>query len=311
MSVKLSPIFNAQVMDGNGDPASGWKIYTYAAGSSSLLPTYTDSTGTVANANPIVLDTLGFSPNEIWLTSGLSYQFVLTDADGVEKRTMDDISGVNDTSISTSQWNASNVTPTYINATSFSVPGDQTSEFHIGRRLQLTTTAGTVYGKITNSVYGTVTTVTVSLDSGTLDSGLSAVNLSILRADHNSLPTVPKASFGTNDGTIASASFVQDAIFAITSGALLNPNGTLPLSNGWILNWGTGVSTGAASFAVTMATPFPNQALFKAVFPANGASFGVSVQGSIVTSDTSKTAITVNLSSATSGVGYAWIAIGK
>lgn len=196
-NVKYSPL-NRQFLDQNGNPAAGHKLTSYAAGSSSLLPTYTDSTGTVANPNPIILNSLGYPPNQIWQAAGLQYQFMLADANGVDYRTEDDVPGINDAAVATSQWQSSGVTPTYISASSFSVPGDQTSEFHVGRLLQLTTTAGTVYGAITGSTYNgsTLTTVTVSLDGGALDSGLSAVNLSILRGDHLALP---KRDYVVND----------------------------------------------------------------------------------------------------------------
>jgi len=97
--------------------------------------------------------------------------------------------GVNDSGATVSEWQASGVVPTYISTTSFSLAGDQTSAFHKGRRAQFTTAGGTVYGKIINSVFTTLTTVTMLMDGTTvLDSGLSAVNLALLRADIQSLP---------------------------------------------------------------------------------------------------------------------------
>jgi hypothetical protein len=185
---KLSPIFNEQVLDANGAPASGWQLYTYAAGSSTLQTAYTDSAGSVPQANPITLQTDGRCPDPIWLTEGQNYKFILKDDSGVTQYTVDNVAGVNDTTVSVSQWQSTGVTPTYVSPTSFTLVGDQTSEFHVGRRVQATVTGGTVYGAIQTSAYTTLTTVTVALDSGALDAGLSAVNLSILRADHPALP---------------------------------------------------------------------------------------------------------------------------
>ena len=88
---------------------------------------------------------------------------------------------MNDTNTALSQWTASGLTPIYISATSFSVAGDQTPTLQVARRLQFTVTAGTVYGTILTSVFGTVTTVTMTMDAGqVLDAGLTVVNLSIL-----------------------------------------------------------------------------------------------------------------------------------
>ena len=190
-TVKLSPVFNDQTSTAAGAPAVGYKIYTYAAGSTTPQATYTDSTGDTEQQNPITLDANGYPEDgPIWLQSGILYKFILKDADGVQVgQPFDDISGINDTSSGTSQWISSGATPTYVSAKSFTLSGDQTADFHVGRRLQFSVTAGTVYGTIVTSSYSSSTTVTMAMDStGSLDSGLSSVNLSILRADNPALP---------------------------------------------------------------------------------------------------------------------------
>ena len=132
-TVKLSPVFNEATLI-NGIPASGAKVFVYAAGSTTKQASYTDSTGTVAQANPIILNTRGEPASPIWLTAGLNYKFVLaastdTDPPSSPIRTIDNISGVNDASVSIDQWIPSGLTPTYISATQFSFPGDQTNTF--------------------------------------------------------------------------------------------------------------------------------------------------------------------------------------
>ena len=58
MSVLLSPIGNGfQFLTTTGLPLSGGYLYTYQAGSSTALATYTDSTGAIANTNPCLLYT--------------------------------------------------------------------------------------------------------------------------------------------------------------------------------------------------------------------------------------------------------------
>lgn len=248
MSVKISPSPRQQFEDANGLPYSGAKLFTYVAGSTTKQATYTTSVGDTANSNPIVLDSAGRTPYGVWLTSGLTYKFVLapsTDTDPPTSPifTEDNISGVNDTTVSTSQWISSGLTPTYIGATQFSVVGDQTTELHVNRRLKLTVSAGTVYGKISVSAYTTVTTVTVVLDSGTLDSGLSAVEWSMLSATNNSLP---KGIFAD----LAGATFT--GLVNLASGADIASAATINLSTA------TGNSpriTGTvATSAVTMST---------------------------------------------------------
>jgi len=91
-SVLLSPVGNGQqFFDNNGIPNAGGLIYTYQAGSSALLTTYTTVDGTIANSNPIVLDAYGRTPSEIWMQAGYSYKFIIQTADGVTLQTLDNL----------------------------------------------------------------------------------------------------------------------------------------------------------------------------------------------------------------------------
>ena len=190
MSVKLSPFLNETIFASDGTLAVGYKIYTYVAGSvNTNQTTFTDSTGSVAQSNPIITNSRGQVDNPIWLTSGLAYKLrVFTNLDVFTGIEYDNVTGVNDSSATFDQWISSNLTPTYVTATQFTLAGDQTSNFQIGRRVKLLVTAGTVYGYISNSVFTTLTTGTVVLDSGVLDSGLSAVSYGILTPLNDSIP---------------------------------------------------------------------------------------------------------------------------
>jgi microcystin-dependent protein len=94
-SVLLSSVgIGQQFFDNNGVPLAGGLIYTYQAGSSTPLATYQDNAGTIANANPIVLDSAGRVPNEIWLLNGYSYKFIITSASGTSLITLDNLYGI-------------------------------------------------------------------------------------------------------------------------------------------------------------------------------------------------------------------------
>lgn len=95
MAVNLSFIGGAgwQFFTDDGVPLSGGKIYTYAAGTTSPLTTYTSRDGLTANANPIILDAAGRTPQQIWSTEGLLYKYVVTDANNVQIRVWDNIGG--------------------------------------------------------------------------------------------------------------------------------------------------------------------------------------------------------------------------
>jgi len=95
MAVNLSPIGNGQqFFDNTGLPLNGGLIYTYQAGSTTPLATYTDINGTVANSNPIVLDSSGRLPNEVWLTYGFFYKFVVKTSAAVTLGTYDNLYGI-------------------------------------------------------------------------------------------------------------------------------------------------------------------------------------------------------------------------
>ena len=104
MSVNLSPVAGAgwQFFDNNGVPLAGGLLYTYLAGSSTPAATYTTNAGSVANSNPIVLDSAGRPPNEVWLTGGLSYKFILQSSVAVQIWSMDNLSGLPSSGIESS-----------------------------------------------------------------------------------------------------------------------------------------------------------------------------------------------------------------
>jgi len=79
----LPPIF--QFFDNNGDPLANGFIDTFAAGTTTRLATYTDSTGTIAAPNPIELNAAGrptSGSGAIWGEG--AYKFVVRDANGVQ-----------------------------------------------------------------------------------------------------------------------------------------------------------------------------------------------------------------------------------
>jgi hypothetical protein len=195
MSYHLAPIANQQQIDADGDPLSGGKIYTYIAGTSTPATTYTDDTGATPQANPIILNSRGVASNPVWVQGGRTYKIVITDANDVQLGMFDDVPGINDTTVTADQWVVYANAPTYLTASSFSVAGDQTPTFQPGRRLKTVNTAGIVYSSILTATYAAgVTTITVANDSGSLDSGLSAVSYGVISVANTALPLGPAFS---------------------------------------------------------------------------------------------------------------------
>ena len=118
---RLAPYALFQEMDNNGNPLAGGKFYTYEAGTTTPKASYTDSTGTVANANPVILDSAGRA--NVWLGNG-AYKFVLKTSADVTIKTVDNLAGdTNNTFISQVVTTSSNIAITsvyrgaFINAT--------------------------------------------------------------------------------------------------------------------------------------------------------------------------------------------------
>lgn len=66
---------NVQFLDNNGEPLTSGVLYSYQAGTTTQQATYTDSTGTTLNPDPIPFGSGARAP--IWLLSGAFYKFVL------------------------------------------------------------------------------------------------------------------------------------------------------------------------------------------------------------------------------------------
>ena len=114
MTVYLSAFAGAgaQFFTDNGSVLSGGKIYTYVAGTTTPQNTYTSVTGSTANSNPIILDSGGRLPEDMWLSEGVKYRFVLTDSNDVQIGEYDDIAGINDISTESVAWSTITGTPT-------------------------------------------------------------------------------------------------------------------------------------------------------------------------------------------------------
>lgn len=92
------PKFRA--FNANGDPLSGGKLYSYAAGTSTPLDTYTTRAGTIANTNPVILNANGEA--DVWTATGVLYKFVLKDASDVTQWTVDNVpSGSQESTVQT------------------------------------------------------------------------------------------------------------------------------------------------------------------------------------------------------------------
>jgi hypothetical protein len=86
----LSPTPKLQFFGTDGLPLVGGKLYTYAAGTTTPLASYTDHTANTQNTNPVILDSNGEA--DVWLPESTSYKYILKDADDVTLYTVDYVS---------------------------------------------------------------------------------------------------------------------------------------------------------------------------------------------------------------------------
>lgn len=305
MSQFLAPIINEQQLDANGDPLVGGTIEVYLAGTSTPATTTSDKAGLINNAWPMALNTLGVNAQgAVWIAGGALYKFVIKNAAGVVQRTLDSIAGMNDNTVTTDQWVVYQAVPTYVSATSFTVAGDQTQIFQIGRRLKTTNTGGSIYSTITNSVYGSPnTTVTVVNDSGSLDSGLSQVSYGIVSPLNTSAPLTARQQRFTANGNWTVPAGVTTAFFSGCGGGGGGASG----GGGGGGNLGGGGGGGGAGLAI-IRQPFSvvPGAVYAVVIGANGtggsASSGVGNNGTPGTS-TTVVALSLALGGGSGGIG--------
>jgi len=86
----LSPPPKLQFFGSDGLPLVGGKLYTYAAGTTTPLATYTDYTGATQNTNPVILDATGQAG--VWLPDTTTYKYVLKTSADVTLYTVDYVS---------------------------------------------------------------------------------------------------------------------------------------------------------------------------------------------------------------------------
>lgn len=84
----LLPWIKTRFFDEDGNPLAGGKLFSYYAGTSTPLATYTDQSGLTANTNPVILDANGEA--NVWINTA-AYKFVLKDANDVVLFTVDNV----------------------------------------------------------------------------------------------------------------------------------------------------------------------------------------------------------------------------
>ena len=193
MSYSLSLFAGAgwQFFDNNGTILSGGKLYTYSAGTTTPLITYTSSSGAVANTNPIILDSAGRVPYEIWIDTTFTAKFILRDSTDVLIGTWDNIP---------SYASSLNLTGTNNAVAYFNSVGTFTSSSNMTFDGSNLTVAGGITAGSNVAITGNISTTGTATFTGLISStaGISS-----------STPAVTQSA-GDNSTKIATTAFVAN-----------------------------------------------------------------------------------------------------
>lgn len=174
MALTLAPQAWFTALDDSGVTIPGALIYTYAAGTSTPLATYTDVNGSVANANPVVCDAAGRC---VMFLSPLSYKFVYKTAADVTIRTQDNIAAVPGTTINT---DIAGTAGEALTAGDLAYLSDGSGSLTAGRWYKAD--SDLVYGSISAPALGFVVDNIASGDSGSIRTGGRITGLAGLTA---------------------------------------------------------------------------------------------------------------------------------
>lgn len=125
----------------------------------------------------------------------------------------------------TAQWFDHGMSPTFLNATSFTVPGDQSAYLETGRRLKFYD-ATTLYGTIVTASASAASTTVVIKNTTNISAQLSSFSIAILSQTSNALPenasfssiTAVNANFTTVTGVFPAGTLMPFAQAAAPTG---------------------------------------------------------------------------------------------
>lgn len=117
--MNLSPLPIQKFFANNGRPLVGGKLFTYEAGTTTKIATYTDSSGLTPNTNPIILDFRGEC--RLWIDPQQAYKFTLSPANDTDPPTRP-IWTVDDITVAPQAFDNAAVDTGSVNNISLSIP---------------------------------------------------------------------------------------------------------------------------------------------------------------------------------------------
>jgi hypothetical protein len=143
MTAILAPPLIFQGVGQGGLPLPFGKLFSYVAGTSTPQATYTDSTQTTSNPNPLILNANGQAP--LWLDPTKTYKFILQDALTNQTYVTDQVSGgLNASAI------GSNLLPALNNTYNIGSPGSTWANGYFGTSVVIAGTIVATFPQLTS-----------------------------------------------------------------------------------------------------------------------------------------------------------------
>ena len=266
-TIAPSPVFTG--LDSSGNPLSGGKLYTYVAGTTTAQTTFSDVGLTVANANPVVLDSAGRA--SVFLTPGASYKFVLKTSADATVWTADNILAV---PTSTASLEVTGTAGETLAANDIVYLADGTGGTTAGRWYKATasTTAASTLAKM----LGAASAAIVSGQTGSIKiggdvtglSGLTAGSLYYVSATAGQITTAAPANarvFGVADTTTSLTIDRNSTAGPVTVGGALTVGGTLGVTGATTLSGVVTIPAGSQTVPALTTTGDSNTGVY---FPA-------------------------------------------
>lgn len=266
----LTPWPKAYFTDNTGAMCAGCLLFTYNAGTTTKLNTYTDNTGTTANANPIVLDSTGRA--SVWLTQGSLYKFVLAPSTDTDPPTnaiwtvnniqaYGDMAGQNSTAIAVTGGTMAGVTITNGSATSTTLTDTINQEFTVSTadvsftsNTTLATITGLSIALTASKTYscGGHLTVTASGASGGIkvqlvaSGGLTATSASFTAENDNGTTTNARSTVTALGSSVGNATAAVTDVY-LDGAIVVNAAGTINVQAAQNASDGTTLTVGKNS----------------------------------------------------------------
>ncbi len=240
----LLPISLDRLVDTNGAPLSGAKVFVHDAGTTNLKGVFSDNALSVGAANPIIADAGGYIEPR-YIGTG-DYKLVITDANDVTIKTADNLTGALATAAFEND-EATPVTPAITKSSNYTVQasdkGDVILADATGASMTVTLLSAASAGdgfRVTIKHVGSANAVTVATSGGDTLDGASSF---ILDAQYESITCL---SDGANWHIASEARFIPPT----------EATGTIKMFGGTSAPTGFALCDGSAISRTTFATLF-------------------------------------------------------